>query len=91
MTENQEKEDYKIKSRIQASITFLLILMLAIILFFLFKGDIPSANKDLIFNIIVSFMTMLVTCISFWFGTNYSSSSKDKMIYNSTPIEEKKE
>lgn len=89
MADKKSHEDFRIKSRIQAYITFVLMCILAVILFFLFKGDIPSANKELIYNIVVSFMTMLGTCVMFWFGTTFSSSEKDKMIYNSKPIDQK--
>lgn len=76
-----------IKIRVQCVITFAIIVQISIILFFLFKGNVPEANKEIIFTLIGSLTAMLLQSFNYFFGSNSSSQEKDKMIYNSKPLE----
>lgn len=81
----------KIKILFQAIMTFLMFIGIFVTLNSLMKHPFPAESKDIIVMVIGYVSGAFSMCMSFWFGTSSSSHDKDKMIFNSTPIDEKKD
>lgn len=73
------------KCAIQAVISIILLLGFLGVILLSFFCDIPESNKAVVYTMIGSYGTASLTCVSFWFGSTFSSSAKDELLYKSTP------
>lgn len=81
--QNVQKET---KSHVPSMLTYLLTGGFFVIMYALFHMPIPAGNEPTVYALIGSYTTVFLSCTAFWFGTSFSSQSKDKMIFNSNPI-----
>lgn len=80
-------KDEKCKNIIQSIITIILTLGGLFIMYFLFTVPIPEENKPVVYSIISACTTVYVGCMAYWFGGIHRDSEKDKMLFNSKPID----
>ena len=78
-------------SSVPAIITYILTLGGLVVIYCLFRYPIPEDNKAIIYTLLGSCTTVYLSCMAFWFGSNYGALDKAKMLYNSKPIEEIKD
>jgi len=48
---------------------------------------VPESNKAVVFTLVGTLGTAWIGCTSYYYGTTRSSSVKDQMLYNSTPLD----
>jgi hypothetical protein len=47
--------------------------------------SIPEENKSLLFTLLGSYTSAWLMCVGYYVGTTFGSSTKDNMLYRSTP------
>ncbi len=57
--------------------------------YLLARYNIPEQNKSIFFTFLGSYMAGWMMSVGYYFGTTFSSSHKDDMIYNSKPLDSK--
>lgn len=84
-------EELNRKTSVPPILTYILTVGFFIIIFFLFKYQIPKENKAALYTIIGAYTTAYLGCMTYWFGTTFASNHKDTLLYKSKPVDHAQE
>jgi len=71
----QMRRSKNCKSHVPTILTYMLTIIFMGILFMLAYFPIPEINKNIVYMLSGSFTTAYLTCMTYWFGTTFSSSN----------------